>query len=93
MPRELEWSGRLCPEATLCDLDQGALRLAREKYLQDHERVRQDIEKWSDEHLLEKLKLLRDGKLTNAALLLLGKEGSSYKMNLSQVGIRWILRG
>lgn len=54
-------------------LDTGAIRLARENYKkkQNREHISAEIDKMSDDEFLAKVKLAADGKLTNAAMVLL----------------------
>ena len=61
-------------------MDKKALKLAREKYKEKMNRpyISEEINGMTDEEFLTKLKLMRDGKLTNAAMLLLGKEDFDY---------------
>ncbi len=50
------------------------------------------MDKWSDSTFLNKAKLAIQGKITRAALLLLGKEEASYLLNPAVVQISWILK-
>lgn len=70
-----DWSAVLVPEAGASDLDDTALNVAREAYVRTTEgRIdRGLIRSWSATEFTDRLGLSRHGKLTRAALLLLGK--------------------
>ena len=71
-----DWSRQIIPESSIAMLDPDAIRLARTKYKEKLEgpQATEEVDQWTDEEFLTKVKLISDGKLTNAALLLLGKE-------------------
>ena len=69
----LDYSSVLIKDATFEDLSPDAIAELR-KLLTQSERYTQDIKNLSDEQLLKNLLLVRDNKLTLAALILLGKE-------------------
>lgn len=72
--RSVDWSAQVVDGATAADLDPEALKLARRQFTDKHANVAvEDVSGWSDEAFLERLRLGRHGKLTRAALLLLGK--------------------
>lgn len=70
--QEPDFSQQICEKLTFSDLDLRALEIMKEKYAlkQNNPRFRT----LSDQQILIDLELLKDGKLTNAALILLGKE-------------------
>lgn len=70
--QEPDFSQQICEKLTLSDLDLRALEIMKEKYAlkQNNPRFRT----LSNQQILIDLELLKDGKLTNAALILLGKE-------------------
>ena len=76
---KLDWSRQIVSEASISDLDSNAIRIAREKYKEKMNRphISKEIDGITDEEFLTKMRLLRDGKVTNAAMLLLGKSESS----------------
>lgn len=87
-----DWSARTVEDASPEDLDVNALRKARELYIDHKPHLEQEINLWSPMAFLDRLHLLREGRLTCAALLLLGKRESLYKTGLNNTEIRWILR-
>lgn len=69
-----DWSKQFVVGATIDHLDKDAINFAREKYVEKMNRphIAEEISTLSDEAFLTKIKLMRDGKVTNAAMLLLG---------------------
>lgn len=88
-----DWSARLIRDATMDDIDPDALRLAREKFMEDRPSLAEECRSWSDETFLDKMELRTNGIMTNATLLLLGKHDAVQKMDGRPAGMRWILRG
>ena len=89
-----DWSAETILGATVDSLDPEALKVAREKYQEKHQNdsFAADIPNWSDEVFLNKAKLAIDGKITKAALILLGKPESAHWLNPSVAKITWHLR-
>ena len=75
--QEPDFSERICEGLTIRDLDPNAIRLMKEAYSQKQDNPLFVMH--SDEQALGDLDLLVDNKLTNAALILLGKEGTIKK--------------
>lgn len=69
-----DWSRQLLPGATINHLDKEAIAFAREQYKEKMNRahITEEVDGMSDEEFLTKIKLMRDGKITNAAMILLG---------------------
>lgn len=88
-----DWSAQPCPAATINDLDPAALKLARAKFRQKnrHRPFAADITKWSDATFLEKIKLAHHGKITRAALILLGRPESTTLLSPAVAQITWKL--
>ena len=88
-----DWSAEIVVGATIDDLDPEAIQAARIKYTEKHrnDSFAKDIAKWSDETFLNKAKLTIDGKITKAALILLGKPESAHWLNPSVARITWNL--
>lgn len=76
----LDWSKRFVTNATIEHLDKEALAVAREKYKEkmDDSHISAEVDKMSNEEFLERRKLIIDGKITNAAMLLLGDSAYDY---------------
>ena len=76
-----DWSRQIVEEASIADLDAEAIKKAREGYKEHYPKQKKEVDKWSDEVFLNKAKLTIDGKITNAAILLLGKPESLHFIN------------
>ena len=71
-----DWSRQILVGATINDLDPRAINFARIKYKEKMNRphINEEIDSLSDFDFLSKIKLIINGQITNAAMLLLGKE-------------------
>lgn len=87
-----DWSAEIIPEATIDDLDSQAIKKARENYANKHEYLKEEIEKWTDVQFLNKAKITRNGKITHAAIILLGKSESEVLISPATAKIRWIVK-
>ena len=87
-----DWSKQIVKDASINDLDNEAIAQAREGYKQHYPKQKKEVDVWSDEVFLNKAKLTIDGKITKAAILLLGKPESVHYLN--HIGeIVWRLAG
>ena len=87
-----DWSKLIADGATITDLDEKAIMKAREGYKEHYPNQKKEVDSWSDEVFLNKAKITIDGKITNAAVLLLGKPESLHFIN--HIGeIVWRLAG
>ena len=89
-----DWSKQIIEGANIDNLDQGAIQLAREKYKEKmaQEPISKEVDGMSDEQFLTKMKLLIGGKVTNAAMLLLGNSDFDYLFTAAP-SIMWRLYG
>lgn len=88
-----DWSAEIVPNATLDDLDEVAIAKARKMFKKVHSRIPvAEVNAWSDEKFLSKCGLMIDGKLTHAAIILLGKSFSEYLLRPVVVQVTWTLR-
>lgn len=87
-----DWSKQAVYGAGVEHLDTQAILQAREKYKEKMNRphISEEVDKLSDTEFLTKIKLLQNGKVTNAAMLLLGKEECDYLLERPPV-IMWRL--
>ena len=89
-----DWTARtipnLCPDEVL---DPNALRFAREQYYEKHKEdvFAPEIKLWDDKTFLNKACLAVEGKLTFAAIILLGKSESEHWILPSVARITWQL--
>lgn len=75
-----DWSKQILEGASINDLDKEAIALARQKYKEKIAKpyISKEVDAMSDNDFLTKLKLIIGGKITNAAMLLLGNEDKDY---------------
>ena len=90
--RKEDWSAHIVESATIGDLDEDAIELARKNYKSKFPENKEDVNKWDDITFLNKAKLTIKGKITRAAIILLGKDESEHFINPSEAKIRWILK-
>ena len=89
---DFDWSKQIVDGATIFDLDEKAIKEAREGYKEHYPNQKKEVDTWSDEVFLNKAKLTIDGRITNTAILLLGKPESLHYIN--HIGeIVWRLAG
>ena len=87
-----DWSKQIADSATIADLDEKAIMKAREGYKEHYPNQKKEVDSWSDEVFLNKAKITIEGKITHAAILLLGKPESLHFIN--HIGeIVWRLAG
>ncbi len=90
---EPDWSAEIVPNATIDDLDEVAIAKARMMFKKVHSRIPADeVNKWTVEEFLSKCELMVDGKLTRAAIILLGKMFSDSKLRPAVAEVTWTLR-
>jgi ATP-dependent DNA helicase RecG len=87
-----DWSRNIVPEATIEHLDTEAIAAARKQYKKKHEKLADDVDKWTDEQFLDKAYISIEGKITNTAILLLGKDTSHHLLSPAIAQISWILK-
>lgn len=88
-----DWSAGIIDSASVADLSKTAIDFARQQYKEKNPKLRTEIDSWSDELFLDKAKVTIKGKITNAAILLLGKSESEHFINPATARISWILKG
>ena len=90
---QTDWSAQIVEKATLDNLDVKAIQLAREKYKEKNTNASfyDEIDNWSNKIFLDKLKITIDGKITNTAIILLGKPESAHFISPAVSQITWKL--
>ncbi len=78
---KVDWTAKIIEDATIDDLDGEAIHLARDGYKLRFPDFVNEMETWSDMVFLDKANLTQDGKITRAAMLLVGKKEKAYKLN------------
>lgn len=97
-----DWSGDIVADATLADLDPDALDAARKRFTEyllkaepdtaRHEAIRAEAQAWDVVTLLNKARITKAGRITRAALLLLGKDESAHFLSPVDAKLSWISR-
>lgn len=87
-----DWSAAVVPGARLDDLDAEALEVARKNFRNKFPDKAGEVDGWDDATFLNKAKLTIKGRMTRAALLLLGKEESEHFVLPADAKIRWLLK-
>jgi ATP-dependent DNA helicase RecG len=90
---QTDWSAQIVKNASIDDLDENAIKLAKEKYKEKNtnQPYYSDIENWSTKTFLDKLKITVDGKVTNTAIVLLGKPETAHYISPALAQITWKL--
>jgi len=88
-----DWSAKILEGATINDLDSEALKTARNKFKEKsiNEPFYNEIDNWDNLLLLDKARITINGKITNTAILLLGKPESAHYLLPSVAEITWKL--
>ena len=97
-----DWTGVVVPEASLDDLDPRAIDAARVRYAEylvrgetdgtRHEAIRAEVAGLEVATLLNKARVTKQGRVTRAALLLLGKDEASHFLAPADAKMAWVLR-
>lgn len=78
-----DWSKQVVRGASIQHLNKEAILLARKNYKEKMNRphISDEIDNMTDEDFLTKVKLIQNGHITNACMLLLGDENYDYLMD------------
>ena len=87
-----DWSRKICDGADLKDLDPVAIAQARKVFKVKHPKLASEVDEWDDRTFLNKAKICIDGGVTNAAIILLGKEESTHFLSPSVAQMTWVLK-
>ncbi|WP_298143013.1 RNA-binding domain-containing protein [Flavobacterium sp.] len=87
-----DWSAAIVPDASLEDLDEEAIALARKNFKNKFPEKASEVDAWDDATFLNKAKITIKGKITRTAIILLGKEESEHFINPAEAKIRWLLK-
>lgn len=90
--RGSDWSAEICDAASLEDLDPEAIAKAREQFTVKHPGQAAEVAGWDDRTFLNKARVLKQGAVTHAALLLLGLCESATLLSPAVAKISWILK-
>ena len=90
---EEDWSAKTIVKATIDDLDSDAIAKAKDKFKEKNAgtSIYDKIDEWDTKTFLDKAKITIGGKITNTAIILLGKPESSHFISPSVAQITWKL--
>lgn len=90
-----DWTAQVIPGTTLDDLDEAAVRKARESFAQKYANRFQagEVESWPLATFLDRARVTQNGLITRTALLLLGKAESAYRLSPYPAQLTWKLEG
>lgn len=90
---QIDWSAKIIEEASIDDLDSIAITQAREKFKEKNTGKPwfKEIDQWNNAKFLDRAKITINGKITNTAILLLGKEESAHYISPAVAQITWKL--
>lgn len=88
-----DWTAQLVPQATIEDLDELAIATARIMFKKVHASniPAEEVNNWTTEEFLCNSNMMRDGQITRAAILLLGKPSALDKIHPAVAQITWTL--
>ena len=88
-----DWSAKIIEKASIEDLDETAIAKARAKFKEAKENTSfiQEMDNWSDATFLDKMKVTIGGKITNTAIILLGKPEATHFISPAVAQITWKL--
>jgi ATP-dependent DNA helicase RecG len=87
-----DWSAKICDDMDFSYLSLEAIERARYNYKEKFPSKAGEVDKWDDITFLNKAKITIEGKLTFAALVLLGKPESTHFLNPAVARITWVLK-
>ena len=90
---EKDWSAQIVSDATIDDLDEVAIAKARMMFKKVHSRIPEaEVNAWSVETFLSKCGIMKNGGITRAAIILLGKYESAFKLRPAVAQVTWTRR-
>lgn len=90
---DTDWSAVIVPNATINDLDELAIAKAKVMFKKVHNRIpSEEVNSWSVEEFLSNAGVMIDDGITRAAIILLGKPVSVFKLRPAVVRVTWSLR-
>lgn len=87
-----DWSTQICEKAGAEALDLSALDFARQQYKKKYPSLATEVDQWDNLTFLNKTKICISGKITKAAIILLGKNESEHFLYPAIARITWVLK-
>ena len=90
-----DWTAQVVSKATVSDLDETALERARESFARKYANRfgTDEVKNWPLSTFLERCRIVQNGQITRAALLLLGKAESAGLLSPHPAQLTWKLEG
>ncbi len=90
-----DWSAQILPGASLADLDDAAVRKARESFAQKYANrfSLSEVTNWPLAVFLDRARITHSGQVTRACLLLLGKAEAAHLLSPYPAQMTWSLVG
>ena len=90
---ETDWSAQIVADATIDDLDEVAIAKARMMFKKVHSRIPEaEVNAWTVETFLSKCGIMKNGGITRAAIILLGKYESAFMLRPAVAQVTWTRR-
>ena len=90
---ETDWSAQIVADAMIEDLDEVAIAKARMMFKKVHSRIPvAEVNAWTVETFLSKCGIMKNGGITRAAIILLGKYESAFKLRPAVAQVTWTRR-
>lgn len=91
----MDWTAQIVAGATLDDLDEAAVRKARESFAQKYANriTLEEAMSWPLTSFLDRARLTQGGQITRTTLLLLGKAESAWRLSPHPAQLTWSLEG
>lgn len=90
---ETDWSAQIVADAMIEDLDEVAIAKARMMFKKVHSRIPEaEVNAWTMETFLSKCGIMKNGGITRAAIILLGKYESAFKLRPAVAQVTWTRR-
>ena len=90
---ETDWSAHIVADAMIEDLDEVAIAKARMMFKKVHSRIPEaEVNAWTVETFLSKCGIMKNGGITRAAIILLGKYESAFKLRPAVAQVTWTRR-
>lgn len=87
-----DWSVAIVHGVGIDDLDEQAIVTARNNFKSKFPDKATEVDSWDTITFLNKAKVTIKGKITRAAIILLGKEESEHFISPAEAKIRWLLK-
>ncbi|KVW80329.1 RNA-binding domain-containing protein [Burkholderia cepacia] len=90
-----DWTAQVVVDATLDDLDEAAVRKARESFGQKYANrfAPDEVANWPLATFLDRARITQNGQITRTTLLLLGKAESTWRLSPHPAQLTWKLDG